>query len=401
MSVRNALVTELYETIIDFLADENESLSSIKACSLVSHGFLPLARKHIFGTVQVNVPSPANGSYKIRGDPKKLVNILTRSPAIAKHVHTLKLCIQRELFDIKELPRVLKLFTRLKNLVIYEYPNPRLIPLDWAKLRLPWKEAIFHLLYLPTLTHLTLGPICGFVLSDLAHCSKLKYMSFHNVRFAPTHLEAQRFCKIYYEYEETADLSTGRNADGVLVTKLNFYHANEVALDKGLRNKVKALFAQCSQLQDIRTFKIDYDDKLVLIQGFAEMILPSLQTLQHIHIHTIVTEDYDDPLGGLPTELAAIAGKNIIETISIDMLVQTDHSCKTGDEWGALDRALTRRRSEWPKLESVSLTIEVANYSRKEGTLEDVLRKLPENQLMGLATSNDIKFSLEVTGYLV
>lgn len=46
---------EIYENIIDFVAGEDvDRFSSIQACALVSHTFLPLARKHLFASITLN-----------------------------------------------------------------------------------------------------------------------------------------------------------------------------------------------------------------------------------------------------------------------------------------------------------------------------------------------------------
>lgn len=131
------------------------------------------------------------------------------------------------------------------------------------------------------------------------------------------------------------------------------------------------------------------------------MILPSHQTLQHLHIHTM-TQDFDDVLVDLLAEFKAMAGHNVIESISIDITVlhDDDHDVNPGNTWGALDRALTQRNSGWANLRSVSLTIELVrywnNFARRE-ELEEALKKLPESQMKGLVNSEDIKFELKVT----
>ena len=50
---------EVIERIIDIVAEHENDLSSIKACSLVSHPILPRCRYHIFGSVTLNARAPS------------------------------------------------------------------------------------------------------------------------------------------------------------------------------------------------------------------------------------------------------------------------------------------------------------------------------------------------------
>lgn len=138
----------------------------------------------------------------------------------------------------------------------------------------------------------------------------------------------------------------------------------------------------------------------MLIKGSADVVLPSLQSLEHLHFQIMVTGEYNDTLGGLPAELAAMTGKNVIESISILVIIELDyHHRRLDNEWGDLDRALTQHQLGWPNLKNVTLILETNTYGRKEGDWEKALKKLPESHLGGLARSKDIKLDFKVTCY--
>ena len=129
------------------------------------------------------------------------------------------------------------------------------------------------------------------------------------------------------------------------------------------------------------------------------MLRPSMQTLKHIVVNTEVNDDEVDPLFGIPSELEDMRTKNVIETVTIGILVQTDADCRRGDDWGRLDEVLTA--PGWFSLKRVSLAIDVASFSRSDNELEVALRKLPETQFPRLSSSNSVSFGFEVIATLV
>ena len=89
---------------------------------------------------------------------------------------------------------------------------------------------------------------------------------------------------------------------------------------------------------------------------FAKTVTPSLQTLRRIEFNIGTIDGVnDDPLAELCDELEDISGKNRLESIKIQVYVQTDEDCRTGTEWGRLEKVLLK--SGWPMLKHVSLTI--------------------------------------------
>ena len=132
------------------------------------------------------------------------------------------------------------------------------------------------------------------------------------------------------------------------------------------------------------------------------MLRPSMQTLKHIVVNTEVDDDDIDPLFGIPSELEVMRSKNIIESVTIGVLVQTDVDCRRGDEWGRLDIVLTA--PGWFSLKRVSLTVEFASYGRSDEDdelLEAALRILPETHFPRLSSSSSVSFDLKVIFILV
>ena len=124
-----------------------------------------------------------------------------------------------------------------------------------------------------------------------------------------------------------------------------------------------------------------------------------MRTLKHIVMNVEVDGVDVDPLFSIPSELEDMRTKNIIETITIRILVQTDANCRQGDDWGRLDEVLTA--PGWFLLKRVSLAIEIGSFSRGDNELEVALRKLPETQFPRLSSSNSVSFDFEVNAVLI
>lgn len=133
--------------------------------------------------------------------------------------------------------------------------------------------------------------------------------------------------------------------------------------------------------------------KSLTLQGFTNMIVPSLQKLQYLEFAF-----YGSKLGdyGLAAELEAIPKENIIENIQIEVTDSSDRYTARGDEWVALDGALTRDPSKWRKLKTVSLKFAINEWALD---VQKALMDLPENQLKGLLASASIHFDYGVTDH--
>ena len=119
-----------------------------------------------------------------------------------------------------------------------------------------------------------------------------------------------------------------------------------------------------------------------------------MPTLKHIAVSIEVYGDDVDPLFGIPSELEVMRSKNIIESVTIGVLVHMDADCRRGDDWGRIDEVLTA--SGWFSLKRVSLAIEIISLKREGDELEVALRKLPETQFPRLSSSNSVSFRFEV-----
>jgi len=166
-----AIPLDVYGLILDSLAEDDEELTSMRACSLVSRAFLPLARKHIFASVEVNSPFATKPSIDA------FVNLIERNPEIGKYVRKLDYGIAYD-YIMPPILRTLCKLTKLKSLTIWHHSASKL---KWMTQMRP---AFLHLMRLPTLSYLKLRSIENFPASDLIHSSSLDHLHIEHIDFA-------------------------------------------------------------------------------------------------------------------------------------------------------------------------------------------------------------------------
>jgi len=158
---------EIEETILDLLAEDDKDHSALKTCSLVCQAFLPICRKHIFGSIVLNdYQTPPSTTHA-------LALLLSRTPEIADYVRKFEYTIHVAGLTSPSIQESLKRISRLKSLTV-RHINYGLI-FDWSNN--PLRPALLHLLHLPTLTHFKLTGINNFVVSDLTPCTNLTYLN--------------------------------------------------------------------------------------------------------------------------------------------------------------------------------------------------------------------------------
>ena len=169
-----AIPLDVYGLILDSLAEDDEKLTSMRACSLVSRAFLPFARKHIFASVEIGNPFATNPPPSIDA----FVNLIERNPEIAEYVRKFDYCIASHDHIMSPIPRTLGKLTKLKSLIIWHDSTNKL---NWMTQMRP---SLLHLMRLPTLSYLKLRWIENFPISDLIHCSSLEHLQIAHVDFA-------------------------------------------------------------------------------------------------------------------------------------------------------------------------------------------------------------------------
>ena len=124
------------------------------------------------------------------------------------------------------------------------------------------------------------------------------------------------------------------------------------------------------------------------------MLRPPMQTLKHIVLNINVNEADEDPLYSIPFEFEEMRIKNVIETVTVRIMVQEEarHTQLGGDHWVRHDEVLIT--PGWFSLKRVSLAIEI---DLRGNELEEARWwELPEILFLRLSSSNSVPFDFKV-----
>jgi hypothetical protein len=253
MPSTSILPLEIEETILDLLAeDDDDNHSALKACSLVCQAFLPIGRKHIFGSIVLN-DDDAISSLTTHA----FARLLCETPEIADYICKLDYTIEIADLTSPSIQESLKRISRLEFLSIHHY----ILNFDWSNN--PIRPALLHLLHLPTLTHFKISNIKNFVASDLIPCVNLKYLDigFHTTGATETtfpaalpekSIQLNEFVAAFGTAGAITTLCTARRPDGQPVIDFGSLSKITVFLQmpKG-GEALQELFRRCQLLTDV------------------------------------------------------------------------------------------------------------------------------------------------------
>jgi hypothetical protein len=253
------LPLEVVNLIIDDLAKHNDKLSSIKACALVCHSFLPLCRKHIFASVTLNERQPSSPTsddlnYLLSNSPHLAVYILN----LDYHVNNKKEFLKKRLLWL--LPMFKKLI-KLRKLCV-SYYSSRGKKFDWMSPS--ERKVLLPLLHFPTLTSISLKTTENFPLADLAGCVNLKNLEIQSLECSngvgnflealpPTTVMLERLKITNYGPGmgtiKPRQLCDARRPDGKPI--IDFSSLKEISSNDVQLHSMTELFGMCRNLQKI------------------------------------------------------------------------------------------------------------------------------------------------------
>jgi hypothetical protein len=247
-----SLPLEVIERIIDIVAKYNIDPSSIKACALVCHSFLPRCRSHIFAFVTLNARHP---SFPTSDD---FNHLLSNSPHLAVYIRNLDYHVHKGEFAAKRLPWLLSMFKKLVKLQKLSISCPPTVGLDWMSSS--ERKVLLPVLRLPTLTNISLSTIRNFSLADLAGCVNLKELRIESLECSTgvgNFLEALPATPVMLERLTIKDENVGpvqrlcdaRRPDGKPI--IDFSSLKEITATHVRLDSMKELFVICRNLRKI------------------------------------------------------------------------------------------------------------------------------------------------------
>ena len=122
-----------------------------------------------------------------------------------------------------------------------------------------------------------------------------------------------------------------------------------------------------------------------------------MQTLRHIVVNIHVFDYRDDSLLGIPSEFEDMSTKNIIETLTIRILVRRCARYRLlASELIRLDEILTS--PGWFSLKRVSLALEIPPYNIniKDSKLKKAMQILPKQRFPRLSSSISVLLDINL-----
>ena len=255
------LPLEIEETILNVLAEDDDDHAALKTCSLVCQAFLPICRKHIFGTISLHAVSPSTTPTFGR--------LLGESPEIADYIRTLNYTIGVADLTSPLIQESLKRISKLESLTVryrvqYRGRSARHITpaFNWGDN--PIRPVLLHLLHLPTLIQFKVDNVRNFVVSDLIPCVNLKHL---NIGIYTTGAAETTFPAALPEYSIQLNEFVAEIGTGAVITKLctaqrpdarpliNFGSLSKITMFLEKPNEGEAareLFRRCQTLTDVR-----------------------------------------------------------------------------------------------------------------------------------------------------
>ena len=244
---------EIERMILELLTEDDDGHLALKSCSLVCQAFLPICRKHIFGSIVIhdrNEISPTIHAFE---------RLLRETPEIVDYIRKLDYTIQNADLASSSIQETLKQISRLEFLSV-RYPSNFYL-LDWSNN--PIRPALLHLLHLPTLTHFEVNNVNAFLISDLIPCVNLKYLDISDITMEagntfpatlPEHsIHLNEFVAGSQTFYAVRNLSTARRPDGQPI--IDFGSLSKITVDIDLFYAVpQELFRRCHSLTNVQIF---------------------------------------------------------------------------------------------------------------------------------------------------
>ena len=407
---------DIISQIIDTVG-ENEDTNLLKELALVSHCFHQICCKHLFATVELHNADP---DYHLASSKRGFVKLLRSKPDVVNYIRKLtynfkvgqkyddcSILLQfspthpsnDDLLLSPILPNFLRTISRLNCLKINAFN------LDWNTLDSSLTSAFLHLMHLPTINHIDLSFIQNFPLSSLAPSVNLHRLNICNLKRTDPFLEeeivvqSEMMPKIRELHTSNSSLMTtkllhAKRQDGRLA--FNFADLRRLSTCLEDKQNVRYLLQNAKVLERL-DLTVRYGQSLV---GLHNILFPSAHTLKVLDLTGFLlgprNVSFHQPFAGLCEELEAMAGHNMLETLSFEVYVGfRDAEDSMGYIIQSVEKVLVK--PGWSALRQVSFKVPIAGYVLENSAeLSETLQSLPDKYLSHLLKLESVTFSYSV-----
>ena len=395
---------EIIGVIIDIVG-ENDDTDLLKKLSLVSHSFHQICSKHLFATVELSdvdrhdrVARPKKGFIKLvksRPDVVKYIRELTYNIQIPSYPSTTFNNDDRILSSM--LPNLLRTISHLNCLTITASQ------LDWNLLDSSLTSALLYLMHLPTINHIDLSYIQGFPLSSFTPSVNLHRLDVSYLRRfdGPEEVVSSEIVIQSEMIPEIREFHT--SASPLLTTKL--LHAKnqdgQPAFDfTDLRRLSTCLedeknlqyFLQNAKSLEKLHLSVRRGQSVVMLY---EILSPSVRTLKALDFTVSIYNSFPQSLAGLCEGLETIAGRNMLESLSFEVLVD-DHEAEdtVGSYLQSVEKVLVK--PGWSGLKQVSFKVTISSWGGSAEPYKALVQSLPDKYLSQISTLESVAFNFSV-----
>jgi hypothetical protein len=368
--------------IIDIVGENNPNL--LIELALVSHSFLQICSKHLFATVKLH---DANSHYGIASSKEGFIKLLTSRPNVVKYIRNLAYKVGSTKFDSHKfvmngdhhlspiLPNFLRTISCLNCLTLDQ--------LDWNTLNASLISAFLYLMHLPTINRINLSYIWNFPLSNLTPSVNLRRLDISDLE----------------PLEEDGSLETVVQSE--LMPKIHEFNTSgsDMLMTKLLHTK-RQDGRPAFNFTDLRRLSMSlarFDDERNI-----RYLLQNAKLLEELNLSVDLTELIHDvsvhlPLAWLCKELEAMAGHNMLESLSLVVTVDVHES---EDFIGPIIQGVEKElvKPGWSALRQVSFIVLITdeNGSGNVPELCEALQSLPDKYLGRLSNLESVAFNYSV-----
>ena len=391
-------VIALIIDIIGGIQDKN----SLKELSLVSHCYVQICRKHLFATVKLH---SAHSQLKLASSKRGFAKLLKSTPDVVNYIRKLTYEVRDKTGSDDHLvsPMILSNFlptvSRLNCLKITASHR------DWNTLDSSLTSVFLHLMHLPTINHIAVSYIANFPLSSLTLSVNLLRLDLENATlwggglggwgYSDENLQSEtsesmpkiREFDTSYSTDLTRKLLHAKRQDGR--SAFNFMDLRRVSMsfhDCEDEQNIRYLLQNAKLLEKLR-LKVFADQSIVGILSLSAC------TLKVLHLRVYLYHN-GGSLAGLCEELEAMAGHNMLEALSLEVLLFVSHTIDfVGSKIQEVENVLVK--PGWSALRQVSLKIPLSRWGDC-AELEEALQSLPDKYLSHLPKLESVAFNYSV-----
>ena len=397
---------EIIGVIIDIVGENNDT-DLLKKLSLVSHFTHQICSEHLFATVEL---SDIDQHYRVARSKKGFIKLVKSRPDVVKYIRKLTYNIQilsmcsypSTIFNNDDrllssiLPNLLRTISHLNCLTITASQ------LDWNLLDSSLTSALLYLMHLPTINHIDLSYIQDFPLSSFTPSVNLHRLDISYLRNFDGP-EEEVFSEIVIQLEMIPEIREFHtSASPLLTTKLlhaknqdgqpafDFTDLRRLSTCLEDEKNLQYLLQNAKSLEKLH-LSVGRDQRAARLY---DILSPSARTLKALDFTVSIYDCFPLPLAGLSEGLETIAGRNMLESLTFDILVDEHETEDTvGSDVQGVEKVLVK--SGWSALRKVSFKITISCWGGS-AKLYKAVQSLPDKYLSQISTLESVTFNFSV-----